>query len=167
MNLKAIRNTAICRYSAEDGGIYIVESPLLEIGIGAAPTESEAWEIFDDLTEAMYMEYLKGRTVGKYQPGRPPKGAVHVHVQIQPQTKSEIVALGKKLHISQGEAIDYLMAFYRAKNSEPPSHNNGGIKRTELHAIEKQLRQVYSTVQTLVSSNKGLNGHVRTGRRKV
>jgi hypothetical protein len=152
MNLKAIKNTAICRYSTEDGGVYIVESPLLGIGAGVAPTESEAWEIFDDLSEAMYMEYLQGHTVARYRRGRPPKGAVHVHVQIQPTTKTEIGALSKKLHISQGEAIDYLLAFYKAKSSEPSTHNNGGVKRTELHSLEKQLQRACLTLQTIVSS---------------
>jgi hypothetical protein len=167
MNLKAIRNTAICSYSTEDGGVYIVESPLLEIGAGIAPTESEAWEIFDDLTEAMYMEYLKGKTVARYQRGRPPKGAVHIHVQIRPKTRREIAALGKKLQISQGEAIDYLLAFYKAKSSEPASDNNGGgVNKAMLKKLAKQLEQASSTMQDLNASYSPAVKHSHNGSKK-
>jgi len=166
MNLKAIRNTAVCSYSTEDGGVYIVESPLLEIGAGVAPTASEAWEIFEDLTQDMYIEYLNGRTVGKYQPGRPSKGAVHVHVQIQPKTKSEIAALGKRLHISQGEAIDYLLAFFKAKSSEPAVQKNGGVDKATLQKLARQLKQASSTLLDLKVSYSPVAKNSSNGSKK-
>ncbi len=46
MNKKAIKQTALAYYSAEEN-CYIVESPLFEMIIGAAETEKEAWDIFN------------------------------------------------------------------------------------------------------------------------
>jgi hypothetical protein len=151
MKLETIKNTAICRYSNEDGGIYIVESPLLEIICGAASTKAQAWEIFYDLAEAVYIEHLKGHTVAQYSRGRPSKGALHIHVQIQPKTRSGISALSKSLNISQGEVIDYLFAFFNAKSSEPIPPDNS---REQLKSLEKQLKETFSLISELKTPAK-------------
>ncbi len=151
MNIEAIKNTAICRYSNEDGGIYIVESPLLEIACGAAPTKSEAYEIFNDLTEAVYLAHLNGHKVEQYTRGRPSKGALHIHVQVQPKTKTGISTLSNKLVISQGEVIDYLLAFYNAKNSEPIPQDN---TLEHIKSLEKQLKKTSCLINELKKTTK-------------
>jgi len=55
----------VCHYDKRKG-LFVVESPLLEICHGVAKTEKEAWKIFDDLLNAMYIEYLEGKIVGQY-----------------------------------------------------------------------------------------------------
>jgi hypothetical protein len=59
------KKTALCRYEKRKG-LFLVESPLLEICHGVGKTEKAAWEIFNDLLNAMYIEYLEGKTAGKY-----------------------------------------------------------------------------------------------------
>lgn len=111
MNRDSIKRTAICRYDAR-AREFIVESPLLDVCHGIADTENEAWEIFEDLLDAMYIEYLEGKGVGRYKRGRPSKGRLEFHAQIKQRTKKGIAALAKELNISQGEALDFLLFSY-------------------------------------------------------
>jgi len=62
MNKEAIKKSAVCRF-VDAGGIYVVESPLLEMIAGADPSEARAWETFHDLLEAVHQENLKGKSL--------------------------------------------------------------------------------------------------------
>lgn len=120
MNRDTIRNTAICRFD-QKSKVYVVESPLLDICIGAAKKEKEAWKIFNDLLEAMYVKYLEGKIVGRYKNrGRPSKGGVQFHAAIKPATKEVLEDLAAEVGCSQGEVVDYLAAFYNAKSNGTP-----------------------------------------------
>jgi hypothetical protein len=68
MNREAITKTAICRFDAREQE-YIVESPLLDICHGIANSPKDAWDIFEDLLDSMFSEYLEGRRVGQYGRG--------------------------------------------------------------------------------------------------
>ncbi len=118
MNRDTIKKTAVSRVDKKEG-VYIVESPLLDIVFGAAKDEDEAWKIFDDLVDACYIAYLEGKKVGQYKHrGRPAKHGVAIHAQIKQSTKNDINALSQSLGISQGEAIDYLTSFHKAKATQ-------------------------------------------------
>ena len=115
MNRDTIKKTAICRYEQKEK-VYIVESPLLDILHGISETEKEAWEIFYDLLDAMYIKYLEGKHVGSFGKGRPAKNRIDLHAQVQARTKEKIDQVSKDLGISKGEAIDCLAFGYM-----PPS----------------------------------------------
>lgn len=117
MNREAIKRTAICRYDSVEKE-YIVESPLLDICHGIAESKKEAWNIFGDLIDSMYIEYLEGKGVGKYGRGRPPKGRTELHTQVNARTKKGLAALAKKLGVSQGEVMDFLLFFYDCHHVE-------------------------------------------------
>ncbi len=116
MNREAIRNTALERYDKSEK-VWIVESPLLEICHGISPDKEEAWEIFDDLLNEMYIAYMEGTTVGGRKRGRPAKTGVDFHLLVRKETKDAIAKLADELKISQGESVDYLASFYRALQS--------------------------------------------------
>jgi hypothetical protein len=116
MNPEAIRKTAVTRYDTREN-VYIVESPLLEICRGAADTEAEAIDIFEDGLQAMYINYLEGKQVARYKRGRPPKGAVSMHIQVKPDSRSSIDNLKQEFECSQGEVVDYLVHFHYCKSS--------------------------------------------------
>src|SRR5207253_11503723 len=113
MNRNAIRKTAVCTFDKKEK-VYIVESPLLDICHGIARTSKEAWKIFNEMLDEMYIEYLEGGQVGRYKkPGRPAKGAKEFHVRVKPETKKTVVALAKYLGTTQGEAVDYLAKLWK------------------------------------------------------
>lgn len=119
MNRSTIRKTAVCRFDKK-GKVYIVESPLLDICHGIAETETEAWEIFEDALDAMYIKYLEGKTVGRYHKrGRPPLHGADFHVTVKPETKKTVLTLANYLDTSQGEVVDYLAGFWKAKREDP------------------------------------------------
>jgi hypothetical protein len=119
MNKDAIRKTAVCRLD-KDEGLFVVESPLWDICAGVDEDQARAWEIFNELLDAMYVEYLEGKGVGRYERrGRPSKGGTILNVSVRPSTKSEIETLAKQLECSQGEAVDFLCAFYSAAQTMP------------------------------------------------
>ena len=114
MNREAIKKTAVCRYDTKEK-VFIVESPLLEICSGIAETKEEAWEIFDDLLQAMYTKYLEGKIVGQYaKRGRPAKHKVNLSCQVKPGTVECIRRFAQNIHTSQGEFIDFLLAYWNA-----------------------------------------------------
>lgn len=114
MNKSAIIKTAIEQYDSKED-LFIVQSPLLDICTGAAKNKKEAWQIFHDLLNSMYIKYLEGKKVGRYKsPGRPAKNRLGFACQIKPTTKRSIQSMAKKLEISQGEVIDYLLRSHQA-----------------------------------------------------
>jgi hypothetical protein len=83
-------------------------------GVGRT-TESEAWEIFEDFLDDAYTSYLEGRLGGMYgKRGRPAKHRAPIHCEVQPETRDELKRLSSQLACSQGETIDYLVAFFDA-----------------------------------------------------
>lgn len=111
MNRDAIRNTARCRFDDREK-VFIVESALFRMVKGIAETEVEAWSIFNDLVQETYINYLEGKLSGYDKRGRPAKGRVGHHAELQPETKKIIVALSKHFCCSQGEVIDYLVWYH-------------------------------------------------------
>ncbi len=115
MNKSAIKKTAVL--SIEDG-CYVFESTLLPNCIGAAPTQKEAWEHFVHHVDDFYIEYLEGRVSAKYaNPGRPSKSLSPISLRVKDHTKKVIGDAAEEIECSQGEFIDYLVAYWEARNS--------------------------------------------------
>lgn len=108
MNKDAIRKTARCRFDAKES-VYIVESPLSDMVMGVSEDAEDAWAIFDDLLRETYINYLEGKLVGYDKRGRPSKGRVGHHAELNPDTKKALLTLAKQFGCSQGEVIDYLV----------------------------------------------------------
>jgi hypothetical protein len=66
MNKTAIIKTTVERYNSKES-MFIVESPLLDICTGASKNKKEAWSIFHDLLDEMYIKYLEGKKIGQYK----------------------------------------------------------------------------------------------------
>lgn len=113
MNDKAILNTAITSWREEDD-CYWTESPLCDfIGAhGATPEESKA--LFQTFLEEHVAAYKDNRHAVLKKPGRPAKGKVSMHAELNPEIKAELSIVAKQLNISQGEAVEYLFTFWKA-----------------------------------------------------
>ncbi|HEY9868639.1 MAG TPA: hypothetical protein V6D08_05695 [Candidatus Obscuribacterales bacterium] len=136
MNRDKIRNTAVCRFDKRER-VYVVESSLLDICTGMADTEEEAWEIFEDLLDTMYIKYLEGRRVGQYQkPGRPRAGKVELHARVKPDTKAAIFTLAQSLKCTPGEAVDFLV-YQRVAQTSPTALRTAAPKRKAKRAGTK------------------------------
>lgn len=110
MNREAIEKTAVCYWSNEDD-CYIVDSLIFQRCAGTGNTPEEAWRQFKEFLNEMYIAYKEGKLSGYSKPGRPPKGAMGIHIRVQPSSKDRIDALAESYGISQGEVIDYLVNF--------------------------------------------------------
>lgn len=156
MNIETIRNTALCRYDSKEG-LYIVESPLLGICSGIAEQKEEAWESFNVLLQAMYVEYLEGKRVWTYhrkktvKRGRPPKGGVKINTQVNETTKKVISKLAARFHCSYGEAIDYLSGYFMAtpRVEEQPAleakYKAASVKRAKTTSTRKAVSSTKKT----------------------
>lgn len=131
----AIRKTAVSYWSAEDNA-FIVASPLFNNIAGVGETRDEAISVFEDMLDASY-EYLKNDNAVGYKRGRPAKGGVDLHCQLQPDARDEITKLGKALGgLSQGETVEYLLHYFQCKSRErysnhPPNHEQDVESRLE------------------------------------
>jgi hypothetical protein len=131
----AIRKTAVS-YWNEEYGSFVVGSSLFSSTIGAAETRAEACQIFEELLDEAYEELEKDNVVG-YKRGRPAKGGVDLHCQVQQSARDEITKLAKKLGgISQGETVEFLLHYYQCKSKEnysnqPPQHDQDMDSRLE------------------------------------
>lgn len=114
MNKTAIIETAICRYDAQER-CFVVQSPLFERCLGVGQTREEAERTFRELLDEFYVSYLEGNLFGYERRGRPAKGYVDLHAQVKPKIKDEIAARAKRLGISQGEIIEYLLELDQVK----------------------------------------------------
>lgn len=114
MNKSAIKKTAVL--SKEDG-CFVFESTLLPNCIGAAPTQKEAWEHFVHHVDDTYVEYLEGRLASYAFPGRPSKSLQPISLRVKEHTKKVIANAAEEIECSQGEFIDYLVAYWEAGNS--------------------------------------------------
>lgn len=115
MNKKAIAETALCRYNADES-CYVVESPIFERVLGVSDTEEEAWLLFREALDETYIAYLEGKLIGYEKRGRPSKGNVDFHAQVKPEVKDLISERAKELGISQGEVITYFAKVEQVKN---------------------------------------------------
>ncbi|MDX2107513.1 MAG: hypothetical protein SFY67_14020 [Candidatus Melainabacteria bacterium] len=111
MNKTAIKKTAVL--SKEDG-CFVFESTLLPNCIGAARTREEAWEHFVHHVDDTYVEYLEGRLASYAYPGRPSKSLHPVSLRVKEHTKKVIAEAAEEIECSQGEFVDYLVAFWEA-----------------------------------------------------
>ncbi len=114
MNKNAILKTVVSRWDNNEQ-CYVVESPLCDRILGAAKTEEEARQLFEELLNDLYEDYLNGQLSGYDKPGRPKKGKVGLHAEVNPGIKKSIAMLAKEFGISQGEALEYLYSFYEAQ----------------------------------------------------
>lgn len=159
MNKEAIRKTAICYFSPADK-CFVVKSPLFDMVIGAEKTEKDAWEIFNDLLDATYVNYLEGKLAGYTKAGRPKKNRVSFHAEIKPESKGELKELSEKLSCSQGEVIDFLLFSHSLKSAikktvtksvtrrrsvtpkktwkQSPSFTTGGGRQTKVAAKSRE-----------------------------
>lgn len=144
MNKNAIRSTAVCLWDATDK-CFIVQSPLYDALIGAAESEAEAWEIFDDFLDDAYTSYLEGRLGGMYaKRGRPAKNRTGIHCEVKPETKRDILGLTTDLGCSQGEIIDYLAAFFKAAKSN----------ESTAALVSRPLKRTASTARKVAPGSK-------------
>lgn len=125
MNREKVRHTAVCMFDRQKK-LYIVKSPLLDICVGAAKTELQAWKLFEDILDDLYISYLEGRKVGRYaRRGRPASGAARIHIQVKQHTKAGLERLAKQLSCSLGETVDYLFAYKLAAEERKSSPKSG------------------------------------------
>ena len=119
--------------------MYVYESPLLPNCVGAAETESEAWEHFTHHVETVYTAYLEGRLVGMYEkPGRPSKHRISLTLRVQPETKERIAKLAEEKECSQGEITDYLLAFLESKHLSPSTKTTKKTARLRTNGNRKR-----------------------------
>jgi hypothetical protein len=142
MNRDQIQKTALCRYDPKDK-TYSVKSPLLNICEGIAKTEKAAREIFDDLLDAMYIKYLEGKEVGRYEKrGRPSAGKVELHVTVKPGTRDTVFKLSVTLGCKQGEVIDYLAGLWRETAQPAKRILKTGVPRAIAGSVAKKRPSV-------------------------
>mgnify|MGYP003384291137 CR=1 FL=1 len=124
MNKAAILNTAVLK---REDDCFVVESPLLPQCIGAARSAKTAWAHFNHHVEDTYDEYLKKNLAGMQKtPGRPAKTQASLSIRVKPRTKRLISKVAKEKSCSQGELVDYLMAYWEAGNA---TKNNSSRKQ--------------------------------------
>ncbi|MDR3616006.1 MAG: hypothetical protein P4L53_20785 [Candidatus Obscuribacterales bacterium] len=116
-----IKKTAICWWEAEDE-IFLVRSALLPIAIAQGETEAEAWSTYDDVLDDALESLAKGKLGGYAANGRPSKGGVNIHCQVQPFSKETLNHFVEEFGISQGEVIDWalFMAQHKFYEVQPP-----------------------------------------------
>lgn len=106
MNKQDIINTAI--YWIDENGDHIIESPLCPAVAGVDDTVKGAWILFTELLDDHFEELAKARKTG-----RPAKNKKRTTIDIAPDAKDEIATLAKKLKISYGECVEYLVGYHR------------------------------------------------------
>jgi hypothetical protein len=114
LNKNAILQTMVSYWSEEDG-FFVTESPLLPRTAGVGNSKAESELHFGHMLEDIYADYLAGNLHGYDKRGRPSKGIVSMHVQVRPSTKEFIDDFAGGIDISQGDAIEYFVSYYRAQ----------------------------------------------------
>ncbi|MCW5821249.1 MAG: hypothetical protein KIT34_00510 [Cyanobacteria bacterium TGS_CYA1] len=170
MNKKAIKNTLIVRWSNEDH-CFIASSPLFDSVIGVGDSESEALKEFCDILDDAYEAYLEGELKYDY-PGRPAKNRIALNVDVQANTKKSIKDLAMEKGCSQGEVVDFLLAYhilsgksnfvnpdteFLVKDSETLKYASRKIPvslEQRLESVEKKIDRVLKNTESF-KSNKG------------
>ena len=112
MNKQEIIDAAATRYD-DKRDCWITESFVDDAICGIADTELASYKIFLEMLDMAWEEFQVGRHGLYSRPGRPAKGKVDLHTQIEPEIKSAIAKLADRIGISQGEAVEYLFQFYQ------------------------------------------------------
>jgi len=166
VNKKAIQNTAITYWSNDDD-CYVVESPLIDSIIGVGDTPEEAQREFKNILSDAHEAYAAGRM----NQGRPAKNLVALNSDVKLDTRNAIKALASEKQCSQGEAIEYLLAFYqrfedrgqtlnrRVAATSKPSTNAGKlggalfvseVSNHNLNEISQRLHRMESALEKLL-----------------
>lgn len=165
MNKDAILKTVVWSRDSEDGS-FLVESPLMPDLVGAGTTTQEAWESFNVFLESAYKAYLEDRLGGGYgKRGRPAKDNFEIHVKVKEVTKAALKELAEEVECSQGEVIDYLVAFHAANRSnqieKPPVTSaeliSIGPAMVNSHRNPPPIEQIYAELQQLKDRVLGHN----------
>ena len=151
----SIRKTAVSFWSDEDNS-FVVESSLFDNIIGVGETRGEAFKVFEEMLDDAYVEFQNDKVVG-YKRGRPSKGRVNLHCQVQDLAREEIIKLAKKLGgISQGEAVEFLLLYYQCKSREAASNQSPQHEQdldSRLENVEWIMTRAISN--SLVMENEG------------
>jgi predicted RNase H-like HicB family nuclease len=158
VNKQAIQSTTIAYWCDEDK-CFIVQSPLMDSIIGAGETEEEARREFNDILSDAYEAYLEGRMSGE-RPGRPAKNRTALNTDVMPTTRETIKMMAERFSCSQGEVIDFLLAFHdrfsdagdSLRVSETASSYSVGRlkskdKRKSLQGIERRVAAIEAALQ--------------------
>jgi predicted RNase H-like HicB family nuclease len=111
MKKEVIEKTAVCYWSNDDR-CYVVESPLFDSIAGTGDTAAEAMTMFQTMLDDWYPDLMEGKVLGYGKSGRPAKGGVALNCLVRPESKDELGRLSKRLGISHGELVDYLLFHY-------------------------------------------------------
>lgn len=123
IKIDSIRKTAVSYWSEEDNA-FVVESSLFDSILGVGETRVEAFKVFEEMLDETYGELQNDNAVG-YKRGRPSKGRLDLHCQVQESARDEITKLAKKLGgISQGETVEFLLHYYQCKSKENYSNQS-------------------------------------------
>jgi hypothetical protein len=114
---ETILKTAITYWSNDDE-CFVTQSPLFSRTAGIGETEIKAEEHFHEMLNCAYEELKSGKVSGYNKAGRPSKGNVDFHAQINPASKEALGLLAEHFNISQGDVIDYLVFFQQVKSAE-------------------------------------------------
>jgi hypothetical protein len=110
----SIMNTAIITWS-DDDDCFVATSPLEDGISGVGDTREAALASFRTHVTEHYKAYKAGKhAVHNRKVGRPAKGNITVAFEIRPEVRDEFKTVASALGITQGEALQYLLARYRA-----------------------------------------------------
>lgn len=108
------------RLLSQEDGCWLVTSSLLEASelgdqvLGADHDKAKALSVFEELLDDVLDGYRRGEIMPRNGPGKPKKNKVRLFADVSPSSRDAILALAKKLGVSQGEVLNYLVAFYEA-----------------------------------------------------
>jgi hypothetical protein len=109
MDRLSILQTAIGKWD-EESGCFIVQSPLCDKVIGAAPDPGEAVKLFIEILDDTITLEKEGKLANPAKRGRPKRNKVQMHIEIEPEVKNMLSMLADKMNISQGDVVEYLAA---------------------------------------------------------
>jgi len=118
MKKETIEKTAVCYWSKQDDS-FVVCSPLFDNIAGTGETAQEAMEMFQDMLDDWYPSIAEGKVTGYDKAGRPMKGGIALNCLVRPENKKELGRLAKRLGISHGAVVDYLLFFYQVNKDAP------------------------------------------------
>lgn len=112
MNKFEIIDAAVTHYD-EKQGCWVTQSYVDPDIIGVADEKALSRQIFEQLVDAEWEEYKKGRHGIYSKAGRPAKNKVDLRAQVEAEVRMGIQELEDKIGVSsQGEAVEYLYHFY-------------------------------------------------------
>lgn len=113
LSKQAIIRAAIIKTEDTD---FVVRSILCPDILGVGETQEEAWQIFHELLDD-YFDDIKANRPMK-GPGRPTKGKVRLHAQIDPDIKKAVDKVAIAYKISQGEVIELMVSNWLSSNTQ-------------------------------------------------